>query len=1307
MAAADVDAIWEEMQREQHNPRRSAARTTDISTLQRQRPNKAPTKKLDSSLHWMQSWSASLKKQTNGSNLPESSIADAHDPIQLKEPPTTLIDAVEAPPTETPETFLAYLQRDINCLGEDSYSVRLQSMQKLEAVLVGHIDTLPTDIVDAAADAMLKPLLKRMKDKAEKCRELSVRILRSLVENTSDLSAMLPYIFPTLVTRLGSEDLDGVAHLPEVMRPAPEQKPTEIASPVEKSEEVRRELATFIASLLARCNQTQVYSYVDEATGLLRAQAMDPFHEVKSIACDTMIAFCYNHSEMLLHFAEPLGRSLTSCLLHNHAKLRIQALRALTAVLWCGVWKHNFEVFQNLMAWQDPNKVPIKAFYENVTSVNYMSTLSFDRHPAVRRFWFETLAYWLLRVPDKVDHEPYIFPYLLSGLCDENDEIALEVFWLIEKCGELYETEKEEELRKTKQYGFDCGWTYEGRAFVPFPLQGIWGGGGSTRTVRRTSACGPDLMGKICRDEHHLRDRLTDLADAEEINDEVDVPVRDYAWPDLRDLVVVRALPRPRLGSRCYVRTHTRRYIKATFNDVVDFRDCTALNAGRLLCMSLAYTEEGITEWLQPMLAALCKFYSGRAAAAGNVQVTQTFDAVCKLLGAFCDPISYWEQLKSSLSSDSPLDMDQRVANIHILALCIEGSVHSLMSVEPPDPDLGMGRLAPVIPELICAMHMSDMLLCPTEASRSIMWQLLLAFLEPLRPHLHFAQVSQLLFVALALASKPPPDASTELAGGSAVADPALEDEELVDSATLQRVLASLGTGIVEEEAPQFDLDSLDDEPCPSSGHASAAMPVETLFKLALPEALAHVDDSFQVFRSIVYLSPLSVLLDADNTSTVLDKFAEFCRPASGGPTRAAAAILGVQLAFRCAKWLNQEPKEAQSSGAGMLTWRLFRVMGRTQLDAQASSKNISYAATMTAMTLWRRYFLTPCVDPREALFHPNGEFPSVPLQLLSTIIADQELYKKLHRSLEDAEISVTGKDKDDWAIAKTKQLREEADHRANVIRCLAASNVLVVIRRLVAEGRDIPWLRDTQHGSISALFRDVASLFRRSPPTMDPPFVKPSHPTMIMYAAEILHVLLRLGDISLEPFCLQDDAAKAILRLQAPGTTPTLRFSLQAEERETLATEFITTLVDLNLSLPPDPEAKHAPASLADDAGDEIVLGWDAGLKTFFASACGDEISLTPRIAERRAGPVPSEIGRLLVQSLECLRWNAALALYTLGLDLCVTCQDGFQRSLAKWMRRSEQAKVIVVKDVLRRAKVMVGSNSSVSHSLVSPSKP
>ena len=39
-----------------------------------------------------------------------------------------------------------------------------------------------------------------MKDKSEKCREMAVRILRSLVENVSDLSVLLGYASPLAVT---------------------------------------------------------------------------------------------------------------------------------------------------------------------------------------------------------------------------------------------------------------------------------------------------------------------------------------------------------------------------------------------------------------------------------------------------------------------------------------------------------------------------------------------------------------------------------------------------------------------------------------------------------------------------------------------------------------------------------------------------------------------------------------------------------------------------------------------------------------------------------------------------------------------------------------------------------------------------------------------------------------------------------------------------------------------------------------------------------------------------------------------------
>mmetsp|Transcript_52749 Transcript_52749/g.112873 ORF Transcript_52749/g.112873 Transcript_52749/m.112873 type:complete len:1279 (-) Transcript_52749:88-3924(-) len=1276
---AEVDEIWAEMQREAapKASRRPVAKVVDLSKLQRekQRPKGPVAKKqLDSSLNWMSSWSTTLKKQDDIGNLPGADDAGS---IRMMEPPATLIDAVDEIPTETPETFLAYLQRDINCLGEDQLGVRLQSLQKMERLLVKRIDNLSTDIVDAAADATLKPLLKRMKDKSEKCRELAVKILRSLVENSSDLSVMLPYIFPTLVARLGCEDLDGIAHLPEAMRPDPEQKPTEIARPVEDSEEVRLELGHFVAMLLARCNQGQIYSYIDEATGLLRAQAMDPFHEVKALACETMISFCHNHTEMLLHFAEPMGRSLTSCLTHNHAKIRIAALRAIVAVFYCGVWKHNFEVLQILIAWQDENKVPIKAFYEPVTSVNYLSTLSFDRHPAVRRFFFETLAYILLRIPDKCDHEPYLFPYLLTGLCDENEEIALETFWLIERCGELYEQEHEEDLRKTKQYGFDYGWTYGGRAFIPFPLRGVWGGGGLISSVRFTAAHGPDLLGETDLPEHLTRDRRN----GEDLGEEVAIPARDYAWSEFRDLAVYRILPRPRLGSRSWVRTHTRRYIKATFNDVVDFRDCTALNAGRLLCMSLAYTEEGVTEWLQPMTAALVKFYSGRAWACGDSRVMKTFDTVCKLLGAFLDPISWWEQMKDALDPQcTTLDTEQRIATVRVLALCLEGAIETLQTVQPPDPTLGMGRLTKVIPDLISCMHASDLLLSPTNASREVLWNLTFSFLEPFRAHLSVAQVSQLLFVALALGAKAPPDASSELT----VETPQFEEEELVDSEKLQRALAALsnGVGAAPEAASGFSLDSLDDdEPAPAvEASADPRVVHQPLFQLAFAEVLARLDDSFQVFRSVLYLTPLSVLTSTEHASAVLERLSGFCGPSATTPTRCAGQALGVHLLLRCGRLLAEAPpSSAAAVEAGAFLWRLFQLSAQALLDA-SSVKTLSYNVIVSSLSLWRRLFLCPCMDPRLLLFPPKEAGASASLEWLTSLVADQELYKKFHKALEHAETATSGREKDGFVVEQSRRIREESELRANKVRGLASSTLLLALRRMLQEqgGAAIPWAGSSRPGSLRQVVKAATSLFSPAPHTMDPPFVKPTPAFMLLYGSELLRVLFhQVPGASPEPFQLLDDAARAIHQIAAPATAPRLAFALEAAEGEALAGDFISALIGLNLTLPPDPQAKYAPASL-DEAADAVILGWDEAL----ASAPAD--------ASRAA--VPHEVTRLLAQSSDCLRWNAALSLYMLGVDLSVVCQEGFQSKMMTWRQRKEQSRLLIASDLLDRSKRILG---------------
>lgn len=1298
---ADVDDIWAEMQKEAAAKlpagRPANKKNADLSALQRtherQREAKktAPKKHIDASMAWMQGWSMPVKTKDGGYQVEGGSFA-------MQDAPATLVDTVEEIPSGTPEMFLAYLQRDINCLAEDALGVRVSSLQKLERVLVKQIESLPTDTVDLVAEATLKPLLKRMKDKSEKCREMAVRILRSLVENVSDLSVLLGYVFPMLVARLGCEDLDGVAHLPEAMRPDKEQRPTEIGRPVEESEEVRLELAKFVAALLARCNANQVYSWVDEATGLIRAQAMDPFHEVKTLACETMMSFCYNHTEMLLHFAPDLGRSLTSCLVHNHAKIRIQALRALTSVFYCGVWKHNFEILQILMAWQDPNKVPIKAFYESVTNVNYMSTLTFDRHPAVRRFWFETLANWLLRLPDKVDHEPYLFPYLLQGLCDENEEIALESFWLIEKCGELYESENEESLRKEKQYGFDYSWTYSGRASIPFPLLGLWAGGGITGdVVKRTVAAGPDMMGERALQEHKKRDQLAPAGsrkEEEDLGEEVPLPSRDYAWPTFRDLAVYKKLPRPRLGARHWVRTHTRRYIQATFNDVVDFRECTTLNAGRLLCMSMAYTEEGVTEWLQPMMAALIKFYSGRAWAASSPdqKVMDTYTTVCKLVGVFLDPISYWEQLKDSLSPDSPMEFDQRIASVRVLALCIEGSMEALLSVNDDGPALGMGRLAPIIPELISMLHASDLLLAPTDLSRKVLWDLVLSFLEPLKEHLSFTQVSQLLFVSLALAAKAPTEMTGQEMAGSALPDQVHLEEELEDDEMLDRVLSILSSCVPQEESSKgFSLDDMDgdiDDTPAEAVEASADPRVvhQALFQRAFPEVLACLEDSFQVLRSVLYVSPLAVLASAAHSEAVLEKLASFCSPVNSAPTRAAAQALGVGLALRCAKLRSTAPGTAAAADAGDFLWKTFQLLGSTLLEACESPQSISYTVSLSALAAWRSFFLCPYADPADALFAVREG--SKVLEYLTVTLADQELYKRYHASLEHAETSTTGKEQKDFVVAKSKLIRESAEERSHVTRATACSTVLLAMRRVLISGQSVPWLKSDPAGSMGALFSGVTSLFREAKPTMEPLFVRATPSFMYLYAAEILHLTLHCKGLGSspalsaipKPFRLVDDAAQMIHSLPAMQTTASLPVRFSEEQRDALALEFVNALVDLNLTLPPDPNAKHAPASL--DAGGDLTLGWDQAL----AEMAGLGEDGAPAAAASK-GLVPAEVVRLLKQSPECLSWNAALALYVLGVDLTVVAHEGFQKGLAKWRKSKQQSRVLITADLLERA--------------------
>jgi len=220
----------------------------------------------------------------------------------------------------------------------------------------------------------------------------------------------------------------------------------------------------------------------------------------------------------------------------------------------------------------------------------------------------------------------------------------------------------------------------------------------------------------------------------------------------------------------------------------------------------------------------------------------------------------------------------------------------------------------------------------------------------------------------------------------------------------------------------------------------------------------------------------------------------------------------------------------------------------------------------------------------------------------------------------------------------------------------------------------------------------------------MEPMFVRPTPASLHVYVAELLHLLLHLPQeadneqqaqqavqTASTPFRLLDDAAQAIHKLPCPAATPRLPpgVRLSADEEEQLIAGFIGSLIDLNLTLPPDPNAKHAPASLDESAGD-IVMGWDASLDKSDAGS-------TLAVATVPGAAVPAEVSRLLAQSPECQRWNAALALYILGIDLVAVFEAAFHANIAKWQKSKAQAKVLIAKDVLQRGQAALKASKAL----------
>ena len=233
--------------------------------------------------------------------------------------------------------------------------------------------------------------------------------------------------------------------------------------PPEKSEAVRVQIAEIMTIILGNTLFDCLRPYIDNLVNICKALCMDPYGEVIIEGTRAIAELSRAGGDQLIHFCDPMGRSLFTSFVHKHAKVSMAGLRALFDVLCTGQWKNSVYVFEAMIGFRDPNIVPIREFYDPTTKVIYFAMFIADRSIACRKCFYKTMAQLLLDLPDRCDHEGRVFPYLISGLYDPNDEIKSMCFELIEEIGLRHEEENEEKFRELKQFGFQPVWTHEGK----------------------------------------------------------------------------------------------------------------------------------------------------------------------------------------------------------------------------------------------------------------------------------------------------------------------------------------------------------------------------------------------------------------------------------------------------------------------------------------------------------------------------------------------------------------------------------------------------------------------------------------------------------------------------------------------------------------------------------------------------------------------------------------------------------------------------------------------------------------------------
>lgn len=189
------------------------------------------------------------------------------------------------------------LARHLNCLSEENKLSRRKALENIRKDTVGRKPALDASENKPVLNEILKPLLKEFSDPVEKCRELSIEIIKDFMTRVADPEDYLPFVIPVLVQRLGQQEI------------------------TEPSEELRLLLVEFLKEILEHSGK-KLSVYLDDLIKILQRTIIDPYAEVKKISCSCTSIIAKAIPEYFHTQSESLVKPLLMSIAHQHSKVR-------------------------------------------------------------------------------------------------------------------------------------------------------------------------------------------------------------------------------------------------------------------------------------------------------------------------------------------------------------------------------------------------------------------------------------------------------------------------------------------------------------------------------------------------------------------------------------------------------------------------------------------------------------------------------------------------------------------------------------------------------------------------------------------------------------------------------------------------------------------------------------------------------------------------------------------------------------------------------------------------------------------------